>query len=414
MRLLVSIALRHLLFRKRQSLVSLMGIILGVAFFLAVASLMQGSEKDFIKRLVDNSPHITISDEFRNPRRQPAQEKYPDALVELRSLKPQEENRGIRGYERILSSLKREPGVEAAAALTDQVIVRYAGQNKNITLNGIIPAEMVKVSTIPDYMKSGTLNDLEINPDGIIIGQQLARNMMLGMGDNLTVASASGSLKTLKVIGIFRTGRSSYDERQAYVQLKRMQALTDRANRINTIIIRMRDAWKAHDLATDIESRIGYKSVSWQEASEDIMNTLKIRNTIMYSVVSAIMIVASFGIYNVISTVVMEKHRDIAILKSMGFHGSDVQWIFVIQGILLGIFGSLLGLMLGCGIMLFLMQIHIKPPGSTEAIQMPLFWGWPQFALAAVFAMFSSVMAALLPARKASAVQPVDILRGSV
>ena len=97
-----TIAFKHLLARPRQSIVSLSGIVLGVAFFLAVASLMQGSEADFIRRLVDNSPHITVSDEFRNPRLQPAEQLYPNGVVEIRSVKPVNETRGIRQYPRIM------------------------------------------------------------------------------------------------------------------------------------------------------------------------------------------------------------------------------------------------------------------------------------------------------------------------
>ena len=143
------------------------------------------------------------------------------------------------------------------------------------------------------------------------------------------------------------------------------------------------------------------------------MSTLAIRNIIMYTVVSAVLIVAAFGIYNVISTVVMEKQRDIAILKSMGFHAADIKKIFVIQGVLLGIAGNMAGLPLGMGLMLTLMQIRFKPPGSLEEISMPIDWSWPQFAVAASFAMIASIVAALLPARKAAHVQPVDILRGT-
>jgi lipoprotein-releasing system permease protein len=144
------------------------------------------------------------------------------------------------------------------------------------------------------------------------------------------------------------------------------------------------------------------------------MNTLAIRNIIMYSVVSAVLMVAGFGIYNVISTVVIEKYRDIAILKAMGFHASDIQRIFVMQGIILGALGSLLGLPLGSLLMTMLMQVQFKPPGSTEPIYMPLDWSWPQFAIAAGFALTAALVAAFLPARKGARVQPVDILRGSI
>lgn len=412
MKLFLMIALKHLLARKRQSFVSLLGIILGVAFFLAVSSLMQGSEKDFIKRLIDNSPHITIVDEYRNPRMQPVQQLYKNGAVEIHSIKPLTETRGIRGYEQIVKYLYNIPGIAISPALMGQALVSFAGRDVAITLNGMVPEEIKKVSTIENYMVYGTIDDLMVNPDGIVIGSELARKLSLTLNDNITVTAPTGQIRTFKILGIFRTGRVDFDTGQAFISLKRTQALLNRANRANNILIKLPNPYEAHAIAAQIEKQIGYQSMSWQEKSEDILNTLVIRNIIMYSVVSAVLIVASFGIYNVISTVVMEKHRDIAILKSMGFHKRDIQLIFVIQGFLLGLVGCLLGLPLGSLLMYGLMQIQFKPPGSTELINMPLDWGYLQFVIASAFAMIAAMIAALLPARKAALVQPIDILRG--
>ncbi|MBN8532371.1 MAG: ABC transporter permease, partial [Alphaproteobacteria bacterium] len=237
--------------------------------------------------------------------------------------------------------------------------------------------------------------------------------LSVSLGDNLKVASTTGQIRTFKILGIFRTGRSEYDESHTFAAIKRVQALLDRPNRANTVIMKLPQPTQARAVAQGIERRIGYKTVSWQEASEDIMSTLAIRNIIMYTVVSAVLVVAGFGIYNVISTVVMEKHRDIAILKSMGFTARDVQRVFVIQGTLLGLAGIAAGLPLGSLLMFGLGQVQLKPPGSTEMVQLPIDWGAMQFLIAAAFAMASSVMAAFLPARKAARVKPVDILRGS-
>ncbi len=412
MQLLLSIALKHLLARKRQSVVSLLGIVLGVAFFLGISSLMTGSEKDFIRRLVDNSPHITISDEFRNPRPQPLNERYPDALVSLPRVKPLTETRGIRGYVQMLESLRATPGVTASPVLAGQALVNFAGKDYAVTLNGMIPEEVKGVSTIENYMIEGSIDDLIANPDGIVIGAEMARKLSIGRSENITITATTGQVRTFKILGIFRTGRADYDETQAFASLKRVQALLNRPNRANRIIIKLTDPYAARDMAAEFEARGGYKAVSWQEASEDIMSTLAIRNIIMYTVVSAVLVVAAFGIYNVISTVVMEKQRDISILKSMGFHGRDVRRIFLIQGVLLGIAGCMAGIPLGCAFMFGLMQVTLKPPGATEVVNMPIDWSPLQFLIAVMFAMTAAILAAWLPARKAAGVQPVDILRG--
>ncbi len=413
MRLLIYIALKHLLARKRQSMVSVMGIVLGVAFFLAIASLMQGSEKDFIQRLIDNAPHITISDAFRDARQQPVNTLYGTNAVEVRHVKPLTETRGIRDYKQVLTQLKTTQGIIASPVMVGQALVNFAGKDFAITLNGMLPSEVLTVTTIENYMIAGSINNLIANTDGIIIGAELARQLALSLNDNITVAATTGQVRIFKVQGIFRTGRSSYDERQTFASIKRVQALLNRSNRANTIIVKLADYSAARVLASSIEQRIGYKAVSWQESSEDIISALAIRNIIMYAVVSAVLVVAGFGIYNVISTVVMEKQRDIAILKSMGFYIADIRTIFLTQGVALGVVGCIMGLPLGMAFMLALAQIRFKPPGGTEIIQMPIDWSWPQFAIAGAFALITAIFAALLPAYKAASVQPVDILRGS-
>lgn len=412
MRLHFSIALRHLLARKRQSIVSLLGIVVGVAFFLAISSLMQGSEKDFIKRLVDNAPHVTVSDTFRNARPQPVQTLNPGALVEVRNVKPLTETRGIRGYRQILDEIRSDPGVRASAALTGQALVNFAGRDQSITLQGMIPEEIREITTIGQYMLEGSVDNLIANRDGILLGSELMRTMSLRMGDNITVSSSNGQIHTFKIEGVFRMGRADYDLQQAFTDVTRVQALMNRPHHANSIIVKLDDPTGAREYAADLERRFMYKAVSWQESFEDLMSTLAIRDIIMYSVVSAVLIVASFGIFNVISTVVMEKRRDIAILKSMGFTGADVRWIFIIQGFWLGLAGIGMGLPLGSALMLVLGRLELKPPGVTAAFKLPLDWSPLQFVVAGTFALAAALFASWLPARKAARVAPVDILRG--
>ena len=386
---------------------------LGVAFFLAVSSLMQGSEHDFIRRLVDNSPHITIQDEFRNPRLQPVQQLYPAGAIEVRRVKPLTETRGIRGYPQIIAGLRTLPALRASPVLVGQALVSFAGKDIAVSLNGMIPAEVNDVTTIQNYLVAGSVDALIANPDGIVLGDALVRKLSLALGENVTVTAPTGEVHTFKILGLFHTGRADYDNAQTFADLKRVQALLKRLNRANTIILKLDDSQRAHAAADEIERRFGYKSVSWQEANEDLMSTLTTRNIIMYTVVSAVLIVAAFGIYNVISTVVLEKQRDIAILKSMGFRARDIRHIFLIQGVLLGLAGSAVGLPFGAGLMLGLMQIRLKFPGSSDPVPLPIDWNWPQFAIAAGFAMGAALCAGLLPARKAASVQPVDVLRGA-
>ena len=413
MNLLLDIALSHLRSRRRQTIVSLLGVVLGVAFFLAVSALMRGSERDLIERLVDSSPHITVRDEYRDPHPQPAALRFPGGAVAISGVKPRAERRGIRQYGQKLAAIDAIGQLQAAPVLVGQAIFSFAGRDEAVTLSGIVPARMKGVSTIEEDIVAGSLDAVDVNPSGIIIGRALAKKLSLAMGDTVTVVSPVGNVRAMKIVGLFETGNAGYDESQTFAQLTRVQALMNRPNVANTIVVRLEDAYRARDTAAFIERATGYKSVSWQEASKDLLDALVVRNVIMYTVVGAILLVACFGIYNVISTVVLEKTRDIAILKSMGFHARDIRRIFVIEGAIIGLGGSLLGTAMGSAMMRAIEQVEIKPPGATEPVNLPIYWGADQFAVAVGFAVLSAVVAAWLPARKGGRVQPVDILRGA-
>ncbi|WP_024870633.1 ABC transporter permease [Tolumonas lignilytica] len=413
MNLSASIALSHLMSRRRQTIVSVLGVSLGVAFFLAISGLMRGSEQDFMQRLVDNSPHITVYDEYRYPKKQPIELVYPKAVYTLHGVKPKTEIKGIRQYKEKLLQLGKIKDLEIAPVLQGQVIVSYSGITRGVTLSGVVPDLMKNVSAIAHYFIQGSLESLSINPNGIIIGAGLAEKLQITIGDQLTITSPTGSVRLMKVVALFRTGTANNDDRQIYALLNRVQNFLEKPNVANLLIIKIKDPNQATTVAHQIEQDIGYKTQSWQEASEDLMNMVLIRNLIMYSVVSAILVVASFGIYNVISTVVLEKTKDIAILKSIGFGANDIEGIFLIEGSILGLLGSVLGTALGLSLMYGLSRISFKSPFYTAQAFIPIYWGMDQLLFAIAFAMLSSLCAAWLPARKGGRVKPVDILRGA-
>ena len=413
MRINLQIATTHLTSRVRPTLVSLGGVVLGVAFFLAVSSLMRGSEKDFLKRLIDNNPHITVYDEYRAPEVQPAQLRWPDGAVAVAHVKPLAEPRGIRAYRQKLDFIAALPGARVAPVMTDSAVLLFAGHPQGVTLSGIVPSLMKTVTTLQEKMVEGSLDALAADSNGVVVGTGLAAKFNLHLGSTVSVITANGTGHTLRVVGSFRTGNSAYDEGQVFVVLKRAQALLERPNRVNRFVIQLADASEARAVAARIEANTGYKSVSWVEASEDILSLLQVRNIIMFSVVSAILVVASFGIYNTLSTIVLEKTRDIAILKSMGFHARDVRTIFLLEGLIIGSIGSVLGLAAGAGLMNVLGRVALRPPGVTEIVHLPIWWGAEQFGMAAAFALASCLAAAYLPAKRASRVHPVEILRGA-
>ena len=413
MSLAASIAISLLLSRRRQTIVSVLGITLGVSFFLAISAMMRGSENDFMQRLVDNSPHVTVYDEYRNPRQQPVQIAFPTAIADIHGMKPRTELRGIRQYKEKLALIARRTDLQIAAVLQGQVIASFAGMTRGVSITGVKPEQMKNVSRIEDYFVTGSLDSLSANPSGIIIGVGLADKFQLKMGDKLSITSPSGTIHLMKIVGLFNTGTTNYDESQTFALLNRVQNLLERPNVANRLILKLQDPQRSAVVAHQIERELGYKTQSWQEASQDLMNLVLIRNLIMYSVVSAILLVASFGIYNVISTVVLEKTKDIAILKSIGFEARDIERIFLIEGAILGLIGSIFGSLLGLTLMYGLSRIAIKSPFNTTSAFLPIDWSTDQILIAIAFAMLSALFAAWLPARKGGRVRPVDILRGA-
>ena len=176
--------------------------------------------------------------------------------------------------------------------------------------------------------------------------------------------------------------------------------------------MRADDIMGARDLATRIEAATGYKSVSWQEANEDLLSAFEIRNFIMFTVVGAILLVASFGTYNIISTITHEKTRDIAILKSLGFQERQVRRIFLLESLIIGVAGTLVGWALGYALCLALGSIEFKSP-FMDVNRLPIYYTPKHYLLSASVALSASGIAGFLPARKAAQVQPVEIIRGA-
>ena len=413
MNLKLDIALTHLKFRKRQTLVSVLGVAMGVGFFIAIASLMQGFQEDIVRRVIDNSPHITMKDEFRDAPRQPVEIAYAGAAIALRGVKPKTEIRGIRRAGQIMQALTIWQGLTVSQVLSGQGFLRYGSKERSATITGIEPDRERLVTRIDKDIVQGSLDALKTAGNGIILGRGLARRLALEMNDTVTVTSPTGVILRMKVVGISHTGVLAFDEVNAYVLLKKNQILQGKTNIVNQIRMRADDVNAARPLAAKIEARFGYRTESWDEANEGVFGVFFIQNMIMYSVTSAILIVACFGIFNIISTVIFEKTRDIAIMKSMGFAEGDIRSIFLLEGLALGALGAVIGCALGLALTYMLSIIRFKAVGLVEIQQFILKWSVWHYVIASAIAMVSAVAAAYIPSRRAAKVNPVEIVRGA-
>ena len=413
--LLLKIALTHLKGRTRQTLLSILGVMTGVGFYIAMASMMVGFQQFFVQTIINVTPHIVMHDEFRQRPPQPVAKLYDEqtAALELKSLKPKEEVHGIRTAEQIVGALENTPGLYISPTLEGQIVFRYGTTDSTASLIGIDPKRERRITKLESDMMTGTLNDLLTHANGVILGDGLAKDLGARMGDTLSAISVAGIVKKMKVVGIFHTGITAMDNMQAYALLKQVQILEDRPNVVNNIRFALDDPQNASLTAQRIESRFLYKTESWQEANEGIMSVFVIQDMIRYATTGAILIVACFGIFNIISTVINEKARDIAILKSIGFTESDIQLVFLFQGLLTGVTGMVLGWGMGYGLSRLLEILPVKMENIITTDHLFIVYELHHYIEGGIACVVAASLASWLPARKAAALRPVEIIRGA-
>ncbi len=410
MKLVFDIALTHVLARVRQTLVGMLGVAMGVGFSIMMAALMDGSQRDFIAQLVDSLPHVTIRDERRNPPRQPVEDVYE--AIEYSGLRTPVTRQGIKNPRAIMASLEGWLNGEVAPSVEARAVIRYAGRDTAANVTGIDPQREPHVSKLATQIRQGTLDSLLKASNAIILGDRLAAKIGARVGNTITLASGSGRTLSCTVVALSHAGVSQVDESQAYTLIKTAQILAGQTGLVNALRIRVDKILEARVVASRIEAQTSYKAVSWQEANEDLLSAFQIRNLIMYTVVGAILLVASVGTYNIISTITHEKTRDIAILKSLGFTETMVRQIFLLEAMMIGFAGTAIGWALGYVMCLALGSIELKSP-FIDATHLPIYYTVIHYLLASSVALTASAIAGYLPARRAAGQHPVDIIRGA-
>ena len=410
MNLIFDIAWTHVRTRARQTAVAVAGVATGVGFSIMMAALMQGSQEDFIRQLVNALPHIAVSDERRSPPVQPAEEAF--AAAEFHGLKPEVRRRGIKNPLATMAALEAWVPGGVAPSVKVQAIIRYGNRDTGASVIGVEPRREANVSELPMQMRQGTLESLYRATNAIVLGDRLAEKIGARVGANLTIQTSEGARINAQVVALFHAGVRQIDESTAYVLVRTGQILALQTGLINELRVRVDDPMAAGEVARRIESDTGYKSVAWQEAHEDLLSAFVIRNFILYTVVGAILLVASFGTYNIISTITHEKSRDIAILKSLGLPERTVRTIFVLEALIIGLAGAIAGFALGYVLCLALGSIEFRSP-FMDSNRLPMAYAPLHYLIAAGVALVSSLAAGYAPARKAARLHPVEIIRGA-
>ena len=410
MKLILTIAWTHITRRARQTLVAVLGVVTGVGFSIMMAAMMEGSQDDFIATLVDALPHISVTDELREPTPQPANVAFPAA--EIHGLTPEVRRPGIKNPMATIASLQSWVPGALTASVQSKAVLRFAGRDLTISVVGIDPHTEGNVSNLTRHMREGTLNSLYRASNAILLGDRLARKIGARVNSNLTLVSARGVTLTATVVGTFHSGFRMTDETTGYVLLRTAQTLEKQIGVINEIRVRTADPLGARLISERIGQQTGYKSISWQEAQEDLLSAITLRNVLMYTIVGAILLVASFGTFNIVATITHEKTRDIAIMKSLGFRDRTIRAIFMVEALIIGLVGAILGWGLGYLMTRGLGALEFKTPFSDQN-HLPVLYSVKHYALATAVALVSSLVAGYFPARAAAKVHPVDIIRGA-
>ena len=409
------LAIRYLLSRKRQSLLTLLGITLGTAGYVSISGIMLGFQDYLLDQFINNDCHIRIK-----ARDEPVTERevrgllYPTDTHVSWIAQPT----GRRSEENILNvpgwteRLAQDPRV-ASFALQLQIptLIHFQKSNVAVKLIGIHPEDQLKVSTLENYAIHGSFRDLSRGTNQLILGDTLLEKLGARIGDLVLLSSGAREAMPFKIQGTSHFGMKNIDEGMVYTRLEDAQNLARAPSRVSDIVIRLQNVNDSTEVAAELSTH-GLELVqSWEEANEGTLSVFKTQDIVRYSMTLAILIVAGFGIFNVLSMTVSQKRKEIAILRSIGYEPHDIVELFLVQGTLLGMIGGLVGVGLGYGITVLLSHIEVASSRAFGSGHMMISFAPRIYLLGFAIAFLSSALSSYIPARGAGKLHPMEIMR---
>ena len=414
-KLILNIATHLLRARLKQTVVAAVGVTFGIAMFITLVSFMNGMNDLLDGLMLNRTPHVRLYNEIKPSEEQPilVSEKYKHSINFISSVKPKDRGKAIYNSQAIIRNLKQDQRIiDVAPKITEPVFFNSGTIQLSGMIYGIDVAAEEKLFQLTDYIIEGKVSDLNQN-NSIIIGKGLADKMLLTTGDIIKITSAKGNLASLKIVGITQIGIADIDDKMSYTSLTTAQKLVgEPTNYVTDIQVKLYDITKAPALAKEFKSKFDLDTIDYQTTNSQFETGSTIRSIISYAVGIVLLIVAGFGIYNILNMMIFEKMDSIAILKATGFSGSDVKWIFISLSLIIGITGGVFGLIFGY---IFSSIIDVLP-FNTAALPTvktyPINYNPLFYVIGIVFALFTTTIAGLFPALKASKVDPVEIIRG--
>jgi lipoprotein-releasing system permease protein len=417
------VSLRYLRARRKQvfvsviTFISIAGIFLGVAALIIVIAVMNGFENDLRNKILGINSHVILM----------------------------QYSGGMRNYSRAMEEVAQIPGVVASTPfIYSQGMLKHGNNVTGVVLRGISMENALKVINLGkirdgklDYLTDGERSIPDLKPEfadlpGIVIGTELAKNLGVFPFEPLYVVSPSGistpmgmvpRMKPFLVVGIFESGFYEYDATLAYISLKNCQEFLNMGDQVTGLEIRVDDIYKADQIAKAIEKKLGFPfwGRNWMEMNKNLFSALRLEKRVMFIILSLIVLVAAFNIISALIMIVMEKNKDIAILKSMGATQTDIMKIFIYQGLIVGAVGTVLGCLAGLSVALNLEALSrfverlfgfkILPGDVYYLSELPSQVNYGDVAIIIVGTMLISFVSTLYPSWRASRLDPAEALR---
>ena len=414
-KLILNIAIHLLRARLKQTVVAAVGVTFGIAMFISLVSFMNGLNDLLDGLMLNRTPHVRLYNEIKPSEKQPISlsEKYKKDVNFINSVKPKDRGKAIYNSKAIVHYLKNDSRViDVAPKITTPVFFNSGTIEISGVINGIDVSAEEKLFALSDYITMGKIADLDQN-NSIIIGKGLADKMLLTIGDIIKITTPKGNLASLKIVGISQIGIAEIDDVSSYTSLNTAQKLLGEAtNYITDIQVKLHDMTAAPAVAKEFHNKFNLDAIDYQTANSQFETGSSVRSIISYAVGIVLLIVAGFGIYNILNMMIFEKMDSIAILKATGFSGSDVKWIFISLSMIIGITGGLFGLLFGFIFTNIIDNIPFNTASLPTVTTYPINYNPLFYIIGISFAIITTLIAGLFPALKASKVDPVEIIRG--
>jgi lipoprotein-releasing system permease protein len=415
-KVVLSIAKIHLLSRKRQTVVASLGVTFGIGVFIAMISLMTGINLFLEELMLANTAHVHLFNDLSGKRAHIVDiyEPTKNGFNIITGVKPKNQRRNIKEGLKILKLIQKDSLVEGVSPLLVAQVFYNNGSTPVIgTVNGVDVLEFDKLFNLREKMVDGTIENLLTMNNGIVMGSGLAEKLNVKKTDQINITTHDGSQFRLLVTGIFSTGISMIDDVTAYAALPMVQKiLGENKDYFTDINVKLKNIDNSQKLATTWDSQFNCKVEDWKKANAEVLVGTTMRNIITISVSIALLIVAAFGIYNILTMMIYEKMTDIAILKATGFKSRDIKSIFLTEALIIGLIGGFMGLLLGFLISLGLSSIPMASTQLRSLSHLPVNFEPLYYVFGMLFAIITTFVAGWMPAIKASKIDPIEIIRG--